>query len=75
MNKIKSLITSYRKPLTVVLTIFVFLVVASTVGHHIFYNWLHEDGPLAPYMMKIHHFEQKIFSDSKHMENMEHDVH
>lgn len=75
MNKIKNLIISYRKPLTVVLCSFVFLIISSAIVHQVFYKWLHEDGPLAPYMMSIHHFEHKLFGGSEHMENMEHMEH
>lgn len=75
MNKIKNLISSYRKFFTVALSSFVFLVIISTVGHHVFYKWLHEDGPFAPYMAKVHKIEHQIFAQSNHSKHNEHSNH
>jgi len=75
MNKIKNLITNYRRPITIVLSSFAFLVIITAITHQVFYKWLHEDGPLAPYMMNIHNFEHKIFGSSKNSEHVEHSEH
>ncbi|OGI03360.1 MAG: hypothetical protein A2Y25_08515 [Candidatus Melainabacteria bacterium GWF2_37_15] len=55
-----------------ILILCISLAVIAAIGHHVLYKWLHENGPLAPYMMKIHHLEQKIFGGSEHMEHSGH---
>lgn len=69
MNKIKNLVNSYRKLITVALSVFVLLIIISAVGHHVFYKWLHEDGPFAPYMSKVHEVEHSISGGNKEHSN------